>query len=535
MRAACCAIAPDGDADHVCPVRVSHLVVSLPVVSLCLAGHLAAQCPDGAPPPCRRATAVTAPPAASVAILTFANASLDTAEAYLASGLADVVTARLSSVARLVVSSRTAIARVHGIETMRTAEIGRALGAANLVTGSVRRANGRLLVTAELVRAATGQQLWSRQFDQSQAELLSIQGAIALDVAAAVLGTLQPDERARLVVRPTQDPRAFDLYLRTNAAMWVADSRAVQQAITNLEAALRIDPGFSAALGRIAYFYGWVVNWDLPMPGLAPESVVTRGLQFADRALAADSSASDAWLGRGYLLFFRQPPDYEGALAATRRAVTLDSTDANARHTYAAILRRLGDFSSAEAEYHLALRDDPRLDQSVADLGIIAFTLRRFEEARAYYDSAIAIRDVWQHRGNSARMHLITGDTTGARRDAARILELAPLAVRPIALADVAQVEARTGDTAAARARVEPLVSALGTDDPVPVRVGYETALALVALGDRDRALALLERVRPRGAWLWSYLVMPWFDQLRADPRFQRLVREAAPPGAPRL
>jgi hypothetical protein len=110
-----------------------------------------------------------------------------------------------------------------------------------------------------------------------------------------------------------------------------------------------------------------------------------------------------------------------------------------------------------------------------------------------------------------------------------------PLASRPLALIAAAQVEARAGDTAAARAMLAPLMAALGTDDPVAVREGYGTALALLALGDRDRAIALLERVRPRGAWLWSYLVMPWFDALRADPRFQRLIREAAPPGAPRM
>jgi len=468
-------------------------------------------------------------------VLTFTNGSRDSADAYLAAGLADVVTARLSAVHRLVVASRTAVARVHGVETMRTAEIGRALGVTSLLTGRVRRAEGQLMVTAELVRAATGQQLWSRQFEQPQSELLAIQGAIATDVAAALLGTLQPDERDRLVARPTRDPRAFDLYLRTNDAMWDADSRAVQQAIANLEAALRIDPNFSAAMGRMAYFYGWATNWGLLLPGMAPESAIARGLVLADQALAADSNATDAWLGRSYLLFFRDPPDYVGSLTAVRQGVSLDTANANLHNQYATTLRRLGDFASADAEYRLALRADPHMAQSMADRGMIALTLRRPAEAQALYDSAIAIRDAWQIRQFGTRAHLANGDTAGARREVARLLEQAPLASRSMALAAAAQVEARLGDTASARARVEPLVTALGADGPVRVREGFEIALALVALGDRDRAIALLERARPRGAWLWSYLIMPWFDPVRSDPRFQQLVRASAPPGAPRM
>ena len=52
---------------------------------------------------------------------------------------------------------------------------------------------------------------------------------------------------------------------------------------------------------------------------------------------------------------------------------------------------------------------------------------------------------------------------------------------------------------------------------------------ALVALGEPDLALALLERVRPRGARLWYYLQSPEFEAVRADPRFRRLVEESQP------
>ncbi len=513
----------------------------LPSAALCLllAAPAAAQCPDGSPPPCRAgaraAPAVPAAPPHSVAVLTFADASGDSAGAWLAAGLADAVTARLSRLERLAVASRTAVRRIRGAESMATADLGRSLGAAWLLSGTVRATRERIAASVELVQAATGRQAWAVQYDRPRADLLGLQALVARDVAGRILGTLRADERGRLDARPTREPRAFELFLGTTEAMFVVDTRSIQRAVADLEQALRLDPDYSDALGRIAYFYGFAANWNLTMPGLAPESLVTRGLSYADRALAADSNSADAWNGRGYLLFFGQPPQYEASLASLRRGVALDTANGEVRVSYAAILRRLGDFASAEELYRELVRSDPTLYQAVADLGFVAFTLRRFDEARFWYDSAVAIRDVWQNQGFAARSRLAVGDTVGARSAVARMMATVPLASRPQAVAVSAQIAARTGDTARARAEIEPVVAALGADGPVSVRDGFETALALAALGDRSRALDLLERVRPRGAWLWSYLVMPWFDALRVEPRFQRLVREAAPPGAPRL
>jgi tetratricopeptide (TPR) repeat protein len=385
------------------------------------------------------------------------------------------------------------------------------------------------------VRAATGQQVWARQFDQPRAELLAIQGAIAQEVAAAILGPLRQEEQDQLAMRPTRDPRAFELFLSSNTALWNPDPVVLQRAIASLENALRLDPSFTDAMGRISFLYGFATNWNMAIPGMSPESLQTRGLAFANRALAADSNSVEAWNGLTFGLFFRDPPDYAGALAAARRGIAIDSTDANVRNNYATILRRLGDFASGQDEYHRVLAINPRVHQALGDLGFIAFTLRRFPEARVWYDSSLAVRDAWQNQFYSARVRLQVGDTAGARRAIARALDQVPLSARSIVLAAQAQVDARLGDTATARATVEPLVAALGPDGPVAMREGTEIGLALIALGDRARALDLLERVRPRGAWLWSYLVMPFYDPVRTDPRFQRLVREAAPPGAPRM
>ena len=466
-------------------------------------------------------------------MLYFDNLSRDTSDAYLADGLTEEIIARLGDIPRLQVKSRSAVRRFRG-SADDPAALGRALASVYLVTGGVRRAGERLRVDVELMRAATGVRVWGHQYERPAGDLFAIEGDIAQEVTRNVAGQLLPSERGRLSAAPTTSPAAYDLYLRGARALWSASVQGAEQAIALLEDALRLDPQFAAAQGRIAYAYGWLVNWNLTLPGVARDSLVARGLVFADRALSEDSASSDGWLGRGMLLFYREPPDYAGSVEALGRAVALDSGNAAAHQAFGMALRRLGDFRRSEAEYRRAVAVDPDNAHSMADLGIIAFTFRRFAEARAWYDSALAHdAGAWFAVMFGARLRLDMGDTAGARADAARLPALSPSGSRPMVQAIAAQIDALAGDTAAARADLAPALRDVeGSGGAVEIREGFETALALAALGERDRALGVLARVRPRGGWLWSYLIMPWFDAIRSDPRFQALLRECRPPGA---
>jgi len=502
---------------------------------------LPAQCPDGAPPPCRTAAArpaATAPASAnSVAVLYFENLSRDTSDAYIADGLTEEITSRLGQVSRLTVTSRTSVRRLRGTTAaMSPGDIGRALNVSYLVNGTVRRVGQRLRVTVELLRASTGVQAWSNQFDRTTDDLLGIQDEIAIAVAAGITGQLLPAERARLQSRPTTNPVAYDLYLRGLHAFESVSNEGVQEAIASFDAALRLDPGFTAARARAAYAYGWALNWDFAVAGVPAESLVTRGLALADRSLREDSLSSEAWSARGFLLFFRDPPDYRESLASLQRAVVLDSLNGLNHQMYATILRRVGDLDGSEAELRKSILElGPARAQSVADLGFVLLMRRRYSEALAWYDSAAALGPgVGNFRNFRMRARLAVGDTAGANEDADATVRLNPASTRIRALATRAFMDAVLGNTAAARARLEQVEAILAPPGAaVTVRAGWEIASAWAAAGEPERAIALLERVRPRSAWLWSYLQFPDFDPLRANPRFQRFYREIRPAQAP--
>jgi TolB-like protein len=509
--------------------------LALAVVA-CAARQAAAQCPDGSPPPCRTraaARAAAAPPN-SIAVLYFANNSPDTADSYLADGLTDELITQLGRLPRLAVAPRGVVRRFRGRDDDPTT-MAQQLNVAFLVTGGVRRAGTRLRVDVELVRASGMRRVWGESYQRTDGDLFAIQEDIARAITQAVAGRLLPAERAQLARAPTRDPVAYDLYLRAATVFYDVSPASLQRGIALLDSALQRDPAFAAARGRQAFLYGWAVNWRLVPDGVPADSLLQLGQRVADRALRDDSASSDAWMARSFLLFFRDPPDLEGAVNAARRSVALDSTSGQAHQNLAVVLRRLGRYDEAVGVYHRGLAAEPGGSQSIADLGFIAYSRRRYREALVWYDSANAVSPgAWHHLMYQARARLAAGDTAAARNDARLAAELAGAPVRHMALSLRAVVEARSGDLAGARALIEPVAQRFATG-PVSVRDGYEVVAALVATGQRERALDLLERIRPRAAWLWSYLVFPDFDELRSEPRFERVFTEARPRGAPAI
>jgi len=239
------------------------------------------------------AAAPLGPAVNTVAVLYLDNLSRDTADAYLADGLTEEITARLGLVECLTVKSRNAVRRFRGSVAGEPVVVGRALRVAHLVSGSLRRSGDHLRVTVELVRAASGLRIWGAQYDRTDADLLVIEEDIARAVATAVAGRLLPRERASLAVRPTGNREAYGHFLHGNYYLAQRTPRAIALAIEEYQA---------AALARAAYGYALYLDWGWTYPGVPPETLNARGLAAADRVLAVDSAATDAWMARAYLL-----------------------------------------------------------------------------------------------------------------------------------------------------------------------------------------------------------------------------------------
>ena len=345
-----------------------------------------------------------------------------------------------------------------------------------------------------------------------------------------------------LAVRPTRNPEAYDHYLRGNRLLWREVETSVLPGVGEYQAALKLDPSFTAARGRLSYAYGLALNLSLWPDALQAQSVLTLGAAAAERAIGEDSTVSDAWLGRGLVLFFGgRREDVSNSLESLRRAVQLNPGNDAAHHWYAVVLRRLGRFVEAEQEYHRALVINPQRLVTMGDLAFLNYSLRRYAEARSWYDSTLALDPTMSStNGFQARVRVELGDLAGALRDAETFLRVATQSSRPRAAALLAEMEARGGDLVRGRDRLEGVFNELGWRNGVPtstisVRNAYDPALAALSLGERDVTLGILEHATPRGPWLWSYLIFPGFDSLRTDPRFIKIFDESRPPGAPEV
>ncbi len=514
--------------------RVGSLVALGVLASVRLA---AGQCPDGTPPPCGRAAARPgAPPApTSVAVLYFDNISRDTGDAYLAEGLTEELITRLGQVPRLQVKSRNAVRRFRGEAAGDPAAVGRALGVAHLVSGTVRHEGARLRVTAELTRATTGVRAWGDVFEGTDADLMGVEARIASAIATAVGGRLAPAERRVLAARPTTNPEAYDRMLRGDFHLARRTGPEARLALANYEAAVRLDPGFGRAWARIGLVYYLFVDWAWPFADLPTDSLLARGFEADDSALALDSASADAWMVRGSLLADRNPATLSGAVPALERAVRLEPRNAEAWHLLGVTLRSLRRDGEAVAALDRALQLDPLRVVTLTNLALTNEYLGRPDLAERLLDSALAIDPGWYfaHVIRGA-IRFARGDRAGAQADADAAVRLRPpdfiLDSEPLVVA----LLATGGDTAAARAHAERLARVIGETGPLTYAPAQAAAIAFAWLGDSDRAMSFLERGRPGGVNTWWAMQDPALAPLWADPRFQRLLAELRPPEAGR-
>jgi tetratricopeptide (TPR) repeat protein/tRNA A-37 threonylcarbamoyl transferase component Bud32 len=305
---------------------------------------------------------------------------------------------------------------------------------------------------------------------------------------------------------------------------------AVREAIGEFEAALELAPGNPAALARIGYGYTLFADWGWPYQDLTAPEVRGKALEYSQRAIAADSASSEAWLTRAYVLSVDDPYHLRGAIDAYRRALRLDSSSAEGWYQFGQSLMALGEDDSAAAAYRKAFALDPNRPMALMSLSALSLKAGRVDEAGQLIDSAVAAsRTVTSPYVRVVRgmVRLTQGDVRAARDEADLALALDTNYTIP-ARSLLARVYAAEGDQAKADAEADRLLADLGTGDVSPTSARF-AAGALLAVGRREAAISLIERARPRGAYLWFYLRSLEFRPLASDPRFARVHQEADP------
>jgi len=439
------------------------------------------------------------PPLDSLAVLPAATAAGDSAQAAFAEGMTGLLTDHLSQLSGLRrVVSRASVARYRNT-TKSPPEVGRELGVDVLVGLSARREGGRARIDVELIAADGGRVLWSGGFERPVREVLTLQREVTQAIAHALQLRLTPREAARLAAAPREvHPEAFALYLQA------ARAGAEPQGMRFLERAIERDSAFALAHARVAVSY----------------IMITRDRARAERAiataLALDPSLSDAYDALGLLRMWIDH-DWPAAEGALRRAIELNPHNSVAHHELGQLLMRLGRCDEAVVEERRAVLQNPGIAHFQSGLAEVHLHCRRYDDAVREFGKTLAlVRDSSGVYVNMGDAHFYGGRYEEALAMYARSSRPTPgWAYVPL------------GERRPAREQVDSLTAVLARREGNPF-TPVMLARLHTTLGEREQALAWLERLYEQGSWVIVYLrVHPHFDPLRGEPRFQALLRKA--------
>src|ERR1700723_3618228 len=187
----------------------------------------------------------------SVAVLYFENQSGAKEDEYLRDGITEDIITELSKIRGLNTFSRPTVLAFRD-KPVTPAQIGQQLGAAYVLTGTLRRAGARLRISAQLVDTHTDFPLWSERFDREMKDVFEVQDEMARKIAEALRVTLSPQELEALADKPTENPQAYDLYLRGKRYARRLTRQDVEFALQMFENAVSLDPSFALAYAACA-------------------------------------------------------------------------------------------------------------------------------------------------------------------------------------------------------------------------------------------------------------------------------------------
>ncbi|MFN8570867.1 MAG: protein kinase [Gemmatimonadaceae bacterium] len=445
----------------------------------------------------------------TIAVLPLDQVTSDTADAYLAQGIADEVLNALARIPGVHVASRLAAKSVATAKA--PAEVAKQLGVTMTLEGSVQRRGDRVRVTAQLARVIDGVSVWSETYDRPGSELYALQGEIAGSVAATVRADVARDRDVSKAA--THDPAAYDDYLRGHYLLAHRGASSIREAITRFERAIDRDSTFARAYAELAQAYA-----VLPLYTGGGSELLGSAERAARRAIALDSSLAPAHAALGYLQDAAWK--WSDGRASLRRAVALDSSDATAWQWLGENLLITGDARGARDAFAAASRMDSEALIATA-LQAVASSLGGDHETGVQLGRRVVDANPSQAVPRFMLGTVLVyagryGEAVSELREAQR---LAPsvLAVN----GTLGHALARGGDAAAARG----VLAALRRTPDAP---GVQPAIAkvLVALGDADGAMTALERAATAhdGFFASEPLLSPLFAPLQSHARWPALL-----------
>jgi TolB-like protein/tetratricopeptide (TPR) repeat protein len=457
-------------------------------------------------------------PEKSIAVLPFDNLSEEKSNEFFAEGVQDEILTRLAKVADLKVISRTSTQRFKS-GSANLPEIAKQLGVMNILEGSVQKSNDQVRVNVQLINAITDAHLWADIYDRKLTDMFAVESDIAKAVADNLRAKLTGREMDEMSVRPTEDPIAHDLFVKGRYFLGLRRGDNLPRAINFFQQVIARDPNYAAAYAGLGEAYVLLPRYT----AADRKETFPKARANALKAMELNPNLAEAHNVLGKLAYDADL-DFVTSEREFKRAIELNPNYAGAHHWYSGgPLESSGRFDQAIAEGSRAVELDPLLAVNLSDLGRIYFSGRRFPEAKATFERAIALDPDFSYaHWHYGEMLQCSGDLNGAAVEyaRARVDETHP---EPIAL--IGQLGAKMGRPEEGRKALT-ILEELSKHRPVN---RYWFALVHLGLGEKDEALRCLEQTYADGLAGYETGIIrvdPMLDSLRGNPRFEALVQK---------
>ncbi|HEY4281813.1 MAG TPA: hypothetical protein VGM62_02030 [Chthoniobacterales bacterium] len=327
-------------------------------------------------------------PEKSIAVLPFESRSDDKANAYLADGIQDEILTRLSKIADLKVISRTSTQHYKSTPE-NLPSIARELGVAHILEGSVQKSGESIRVNVQLIKAATDAHIWADTFDRKLTDIFLVESDVSRAIADQLRVRLTGREQQIIVDKPTENPDAYNAYLRG----LVYNIKSLDTAANTLGAqkylreAVRLDPKFASAWALLSYVdsVGYISLNLQPTAELREEA-----LHAADTALALQPNLGEAVLAKGYY-HYACLRDYDSAVRYFEQARSLLPNSSEIPVSLAYVARRQGQWDRCQVYFNEAEALDPRNTTILSQHALFYSANRRFPEALRKLDQVLEI------------------------------------------------------------------------------------------------------------------------------------------------
>ena len=330
-------------------------------------------------------------PDKSIAVLPFENRSEDKANAYFADGIQDEILTRLSKIADLKVISRTSTQQYKSARE-NLPQIAKQLGVANILDGSVQKVADHVRVNVGLINAQTNSHLWADTYDRKLTDILGVESEIAKRIAESLQAKLTGREEQALAVKPTNNPEAYDAYLRglafeIRSRLSLVSLDLVWKAVGFYERAVQLDSNFALAWARLSradallYFNGE----DTTPPTRRDQT--KRALENAQKL---QPESPETLLALGYYQYWVLR-DYAPAKTTFERVSKMLPSGSDVPQALGYVTRHEAHWDQSIAYFQKALILDPRNVELLIDTASTYGMLRQFPAALKLYDRALDI------------------------------------------------------------------------------------------------------------------------------------------------